>query len=211
MRERREGRPAVVGRRTQTTSIRWSRAVAGALFAAIVLLGLQSVDATPAFADHLMCEEARAERTLRVHIGHDLESAGVTRPRVEAALGTWNAVFVEETGWPAFEVYDGDWWNADVIVISEGSRTWVESRCVNPYFAVVRLGWADSWRNADVLEHELGHALGFADHVYPGQDREGYVNATSCSTSYLGVMDYCSGPQTWFQYWDRVMVRDYRR
>ena len=83
------------------------------------------------------------------------------------------------------------------------SETWVQSAC-DPGFvrrgsnhSIVFVGRNDAWRNRELIAHELGHALGLADHGNTSQRAAGHFGFKPCG-AYIGVMSYCAGPQTWF-------------
>ncbi len=178
--------------------------------------------ATPAYAsDYLMCGWQAPERTLTVSVDPNLASAGLSYDDVIAAFGRWNALYEKYYGFPIFTVYYGNWWEADILLTAHGTtRTWVDTKCepnarfTGNNFAVVNLGSNDAWRNRDMVAHELGHALGFAD-FGSAPASEGHIGYKSCG-NYIGVMSYCAGPQTWFMdqtisglVLDGQLVRDY--
>lgn len=166
--------------------------------------------ARPASADHLMCGLKAERRTQTVSIDPNLLDSGVTHEDVLAAFQPWNDLFVKYHGFPIFAGYNGAWWEADVLLTAHGwNRTWVATRCLPGFVqrganhSIVFLGRDDAWRNRQMLSHELGHALGFGDHGAPGEHVSGHIGFVDCASRYMGVMSYCTSPQSWFL--DRVM------
>lgn len=119
-------------------------------------------------------------------------------------------------GWLAGEVARAmDLWNrlrpgtfawaeghADVLVAETTGRTWVD--------------FASAWPNVTVhcgpdlgfwMPHELGHALGLADHILPGMDATGYVRPVEASAAYRGVMSYQATRDDWFGPDDVALMR----
>src|SRR5699024_2120485 len=93
---------------------------------------------------------------------------------------------------------------ADIVITGTGyKQTWVDTRCSSSFKgagaanAVIYLGPNDSWRNKDMLSHEIGHALGFADHGTDTNASTGHIGYKPCG-NYVGVMSYCSSTQNWF-------------
>lgn len=156
-----------------------------------------------ATADHLMCGWRAEARTQTVSIDPALSSAGITLTDVQAAFDAWNSLWRHYHGYDIFAVHYGNWWEADILVSANSSpTTWVAGQCT-PSFAqrgnnhsVVFLGYRDGWRNRTMLAHEIGHALGFADHG-SADASSGHVGYKPCY-DYVGVMSYCTGPQSWF-------------
>lgn len=198
-------------------------AVAAALTALAVIAGGGAVRLESATADHLMCGWRVEPRPQRVSIDPDLSTAGVSYADVLAAFDAWNRLFERYHGFPIFVPHAGDWLDADILISAHGwSRTWVHGLCFSGYVqrghnhSVVFLGREDAWRNRELLAHELGHALGFADHGTEAGHTDGHIGYKPCGT-YVGVMSYCAGPQTWFLDYDAgrgitldgQLVRDY--
>jgi hypothetical protein len=186
-----------------------------------VVAGSPATHADAATSDHMMCNYRSDARTQTVSIDPDLAAAGVTFDDVLAAFAPWNNLFEEYHGFPIFTPYYGDWQDADILITTHGySSTWVNSVCIPGYVqrgnnkAIVFLGANDAWRNKTMLAHELGHALGFADHG-AGDATSGHVGFKPCG-NYIGVMSYCTSPQSWFidtpiagSLVDGELIRDY--
>jgi hypothetical protein len=186
-----------------------------------VVAGSPVSHADAATSDHLMCNYKADYRTQTVSIDPNLAAAGVTYDDVVASFAPWNNLFQEYHGFAIFAPYYGDWQDADILVTAQGSAsTWVNTVCSSGYVqrgnnkAVVFLGANDAWRNKRMLSHELGHALGFADHG-AGDASTGHIGFKPCG-NYIGVMSYCTSPQAWFMdaslagsLVDGQLVRDY--
>lgn len=161
-----------------------------------VMLALMSIK--QAAADHLMYPNSAAKRTLSVYVdpsayGYDIGS------RVDA----WNWVSGSVSGQPVFA-----WWNGqgspDVVITVSTGRTWVWKACGSCYSVVV-LGTANTFQhNENWLLHELGHAIGFADHIQPGTNPEGYINPGG-QNGYVGLMNYVYD-ENWFYQHDYEMM-----
>jgi len=182
---------------------------ASLLLWAAILFGL----AKAVHADHLMCAAGKPPWTQTVSIDPAITN-GVTRSDVLAAMDTWNGPFVYDYGIPIFREHTGPWWTADIIVTSSGERTWVQGPCNgSPYFDILWLGSADTWRNRAWLVHELGHTIGLADHVQASTPLQGYVNPKVCGVTwpeYHGIMSYCASPDLGvLRPDDHKMVREY--
>lgn len=169
-----------------------------------------------------MCNFTVAPRTQSVYIDPSIYRAGVSREQVLAAFDSWNRLFWKYHGFPIFAEHWGPASTADVVIDAHSfSSTWVDGVC-NPAYrslgqshTTLYLGSMDSWRNAAVLAHELGHALGLADHGTDAQHAAGHIGFKPCS-NYYGVMSYCTSAQSWFLdfeqrglYLDGQLVRDY--
>ncbi len=113
--------------------------------------------------------------------------SGVDAEMVRAAMAYWNewygAVFVETVG-PA------------TVTIRPSTQTWVDMPC-GKATSIVYAG-----TDVDLsywMAHELGHTLGFADHIQAEQDSTGYINPGTCPDyGYGGIMSYCSDSSKWF-------------
>jgi len=169
--------------------------------------GIFVTSVTPRAADahHSMCDWKVEQRSQTVWIDPYLTRGGVTRADVLSVFEPWNHLFVKYHGSPIFVEYRGNPAQADILVTARGSeRTWVRTPCTRGFVqqgtthSTVFLGWRDSGRNRAFLSHELGHALGFADHGSEVQHMEGHMGFQLCSYTYIGVMSYCTSPQSWF-------------
>ena len=120
------------------------------------------------------------------------------RAEAEAAIACWNRL---RPG--TFEMsYGPDARGADVAIVPTSTRTFVDFSTAWP-LAVVYCGHdLDFW-----LPHELGHALGLADHVPPGMDTSGYVRPAEASEAYRGVMSYQASLEQWFGDDDARLMR----
>lgn len=144
------------------------------------------------------------KRPQTVAVLPDLSSAGLTKDDVVRGMEKWNTLWQKYWGFPAFVLYDGDPQYADILITGKGwDSTWVQGTC-DPKFVqkgnnrtVVYFGSRDSWRNALFAPHELGHALWFTDFGPASQYKDGMIDYQSCD-QYIGVMSYCSSPQSWF-------------
>jgi hypothetical protein len=114
----------------------------------------------------------------------------------ESVIAPWN----ELAGWGLFRLSCE---KPDIIFVSDRA-TWVQATYLQP-FTNCRIHYASV--STRVHQHEIGHCLGFADHVPPGQlHRLGSVNAGECA-GYRGVMSYCDwGGRHWFGDDDREML-----
>ena len=192
----------------------------GALAIALGVVAGTPASTEATTADHMMCGFKVAPRTQTVSIDPNLAAAGVTYDDVIEAFRPWNNLFLKYHGFAIFAPHYGDWQDADILVTAEGyDRTWVTGKCIPGYqqrgnnHSIVFLGANDAWRNKSMLSHELGHALGIADHGT--QASTGHVGFKPCG-NYIGVMSYCTSPQSWFMdvalpgsYVDGQLVRDY--
>jgi hypothetical protein len=183
----------------------YSRLLLAAVLAVAVAFLSEPFSPRGAHADHLMCDWKVEQRTQTVWIDPDLTSSGVTHADVLAAFEPWNRLFSKYHGLPIFREHRGHPAEADIVIAGRGSqRTWVKTLCSpgaiqqGAAHSTVFLGPNDSWRNRAMLAHELGHTLGLADHGANAQHVEGHIGFRSCDYSYIGVMSYCSSPQSWF-------------
>jgi len=193
----------------------------GALALTIGAFALAPTGSEAGTADHLMCGFKVAPRTQTVSIDPYLASAGVTYDDVVAAMAPWNNLYQRYHGFPIFAPHYGEWQDADILLTAQGSsRTWVHTSCAPGYVqrgnnhSIVFLGAQDAWRNQTMLSHELGHTLGFADHGN-GDASTGHIGYKPCG-NYIGVMSYCTSPQSWFLDFnvagslvDGQLIRDY--
>jgi hypothetical protein len=173
-------------------------------------------------SQYLMCNWMVQPRTQTVYIDPSSAGTGVSKAQVLAAFDAWNKLFVKYHGFPIFVEHKGPASTADIVIDAHTSqRTWVDGHCDPAYKSVgkshttVYLGVKDKWRNATMIAHEIGHALGFADHGTGAQHVAGHIGFKSCG-NYYGVMSYCNSNQNWFMdidapgiYLDGQLVRDY--
>lgn len=193
----------------------------GAIALGIAVIAGSPLKIDAATSDHMMCNYKASYRTQTVSIDPNLAAAGVTYDDVVASFAPWNNLFQEYHGFAIFAPYSGNWQDADILVTAQGSAaTWVNTVCSPSYTqrgnnkAIVFLGANDAWRNKTMLSHELGHAIGFADHG-AGDASTGHIGFKPCG-NYIGVMSYCTSPQSWFidaelpgSLVDGQLVRDY--
>jgi hypothetical protein len=128
-----------------------------------------------ATADHLMCGQPAA-RTLTVYM-----EPGVDTATALAALDRWNEASGDIAGKPACALWSTG--NPDVVIRPHHS-TWVWYGCHGN--SVLHWDSDPYW-----ITHELGHSLGFADHVKAGHSTEGYINP-GAQNGYDGIMNYAS-------------------
>lgn len=165
--------------------------------------------ATPVLADHRFgpqagWEKARSEEGRSVLVWA-YPPLGVS---LGAVIGPWNRL----SGWKLFRVVrSAD--RADVLILP-GRRT--VAVCAPSYadpYAICVLWAATS--SSKTLQHELGHALGLADHIPAAvQGRGDHVRPAVCDepvhprhSPYVGVMSYCAWEGTaWFGAGDATML-----
>jgi hypothetical protein len=176
---------------------------ASLLLWALIIFGVKS-----AVADHYMCGNYQPAVPLTVSVDPNLEGSGVTSADVVAAFDRWN----EAAGRDIFIVHRGRWRDADVLLTNNGFRTtWVNTPCSNLNFnqrgnnrAVIFMGNDNAKTNLYWLTHELGHALGLADHTFGHVIVPAHINPAVCApwghplySAYRGVMSYCTSAQNW--------------
>jgi hypothetical protein len=128
---------------------------------------------------------ASLRRTLSVYVDPSAYGYDVAGP-----VDGWNWGSGAVSGQPIFR-----WWSGagtpDVVVVAQAGPTWVWKTC-STCMAVVVLGWNyPTSFNQLWLGHELGHAIGFADHILPNTNPEGYINPGG-QNGYVGIMNYAS-------------------
>jgi hypothetical protein len=197
-------------------------AVTAAAFSGIAGFIMPAPVAEAVSSKYLMCNWTVEERTQTVYIDPSIKRAGVSRADVLDAFESWNKLFVKYHGIPIFAEHEGSASTADIVIDAHSfDKTWVDGVCNRAYVSrglshtTVYLGTKDKARNADMIAHELGHALGLADHGADAQHAAGHIGYKACS-NYYGVMSYCTSRQTWFMdiqtkglYLDGQLVRDY--
>jgi hypothetical protein len=210
-----------------TALLRAPRILVVSIAVAAALLGIAGLWTHTPVADaasskYLMCNWTVEERTQTVYIDPSISRVGVSKAQVLAAFESWNKLFVKYHGIPAFAEHKGSAATADVVIDARSfDRTWVDGVCNRKYVSrgvshtTVYLGTRDKHRNADIIAHELGHALGLADHGDASKQEAGHIGYKPCG-NYYGVMSYCTSSQTWFMdieakglYLDGQLVRDY--
>lgn len=166
----------------------------------VLAFGGAALFSQPLYAVHAaaptMCGVRAPYRTLNVSV--EL-GGGITQTDVDTAFADWNNLWIKYHGFPLFQPTP---WGAapDVVVTPDTQYTWTQTPCISPSLGLmgkVHLGWADSWRNAQWLPHELGHTLGLPDFLQPGTDTNKYIGPQPCG-NYIGVMSACTSPQAWF-------------
>jgi hypothetical protein len=182
----------------------------GLIWAGVIFLLFAGVKAVS--ADHYMCSNYKPSLPVSISVDPNLQGSGITSLDVVAAINKWNSV----TGRVVFTVHRGSWITADALLTNNGSKwTWVNSICNSGFNlrgnnqAVIYIGNGDAWRNAIWLEHELGHALGLADHT--NNPIPQHINPGPCgslSSGYNGVMSYCTSQQNWLSIFsnDALMI-----
>jgi hypothetical protein len=140
--------------------------------------------AAPASAHHLFAEEAGFERTSTVRVAR---TAGID---VDAVIAPWNRI----AGRQLFAVVD----SGAQITFQRAAVTWVQpSTSYTSRYTACTVHYAET--TPYTLSHELGHCLGFADHINAAALNAHYINPAVCDAltnafynSYKGVMSYCS-------------------
>jgi hypothetical protein len=179
-----------------------------ALSVALMLMPMSGASASHTFGGSAGWEKASSSRDpillwTKGNLGVDLGGA--------AAPWNWLA------GWELFRGAH-DRRSADVVFRkSKSSDTWTE--CPPAYtepFHLCIVWVADP--SIEMIRHELGHTLGFADHIRATDYAEGrHIGAKVCDSSehpeysgYHGVMSYCDWMDDfrgWFGPKDRAMLK----
>lgn len=121
--------------------------------------------------------------------------SGELQETVDRAAAEWNAIY------PCFKKVLTP--EADVTFVTD-VRTWVEMPSSTNPRSVVHVGLDVDLRYW--MAHELGHTLGFADHLPDGYPTDGYINPGTSVENYEGVMSYGVGRQQWFGLHDKQML-----
>ena len=170
-----------------------------------VIAGSPVSHADAATSDHMMCNYKAAQRTQTVSIDPYLAACrrylrrGAS-PRSRPGTNLFDRVPRLPDLRPLLRRLAGRRHSPHCPGLA--TQTWVNTVC-NPGYAqrgnnkaIVFLGANDAWRNKTMLSHELGHALGFADHG-AADASTGHIGYKPCG-NYIGVMSYCTSPQSWF-------------
>lgn len=169
------------------------------LATAALVVGL----ASPASASHAFAAESGFDKA-RFGRSSILMCDDSGQIDLSQVIAPWNRT----AGWELFAVSCA----APDVVFRSGVTTWVQADYLGPFLGCT-IHVADY--GVETLRHELGHCLGFADHVYRGQDRTVWVNAAVCDDPshpaympYRGVMSYCDSSltQLWFGTDDQLML-----
>jgi len=79
------------------------------------------------------------------------------------------------------------------VLLDANGRTWVNM--IDPTGPKLYIGNEPEFYIKWNLKHELGHMLGFGDHIYKSTDSTYYINPKICygneSDVYRGIMSYC--------------------
>ena len=150
---------------------------------AVTVAGL-ALSAAPASAHHTFSAEAGFDRTSTIRVAR---TPGID---VAAVIAPWNRI----AGRALFAVVDS---NAQ-ITFKRGPVTFVQpSPSYTNRYTSCTVNYSET--TPFTLSHELGHCLGFSDHIDAASHNAHYVNAAICDvvgnafySSYKGVMSYCS-------------------
>ena len=189
-------------------AIRRSAVVVVALSLLLTAMPLSRGSASHIFGGSAGWEKASSSR--RPILVWSKKNLGVD---VRGSIEPWNWL----AGWQLFR-QAGKRRSADVVFRrSKSPQTWTE--CPPSYMEPFHLCivWvADT--SIEMTRHELGHTLGFADHIPAADHAEGmHMSARVCDASdhpkfsaYHGVMSYCdwrNGFRGWFGPKDRAMLK----
>lgn len=184
------------------------------LFGLIIAAVLVGVYVSSVVADHLFgtqggFNKARNGQTLLVY-------SEVVGLRVADIIAPWNTL-VSNAGrrTPLFATTLNRS-VADIEFVNSAS-TWVQAFPCSDYncdYTLCRIH--SSGTDTHTFRHEIGHCLGFADHIYSTMDPVRYINPKICDdpahpkySSYKGVMSYCDWnyeATLWFKDPDRQML-----
>lgn len=151
--------------------------------AAVTVAGLAATAGT-ASADHSFSAEAGFERSSTIRVSR---TSGID---VNAVVAPWNRI----AGRTLFAVVDSD----PQITFRPAAVSFAQpSPAYASRYTSCTVNYAET--TSFTLSHELGHCLGFADHVDVASHNAYYVNPAICDavgntifSSYKGVMSYCS-------------------
>lgn len=125
-----------------------------------------------------------------------------------AIIAPWNRI----AGWQLFAIACP----GDITFVTSGS-TWVQPYPTyrEPYTSCT-IYVSFSYATTYWMRHEIGHCLGFADHIYASLlSNPNYINPRVCDdpahplfSSYRGVMSYCASFLWWFYRDDCRMLQD---
>lgn len=164
------------------------------ILALVGVLSMLAVGSGRAEAHHLFAEHSGFAKAREAR-----ESLRVCAPPVidgPSVIAPWN----ELAGWRLF-VISCD--RPDITFVPD-AVTWTQATYLKP-FTYCRIHYASPLVRS--IQHEIGHCLGFADHVETGNGHGGrWVNPGSCA-GYRGVMSYCDWDgRHWFGEDDHAML-----
>ncbi len=142
-----------------------------------------------AAADHMMCG-VPAKQTRAVYIEPSAWNYGFM---VGPAVDYWNEASGYIAGRPLFK-----WWTNEpapnLVVRKDSYNTWVEYDCNGG--AILHIGnetieYLWTW-----IAHELGHTVGFGDHIRTTTNPAGYTNPKIYDGTYNGAMSYVGDHST---------------
>jgi hypothetical protein len=179
-----------------------------ALSVLLTVVPLSHASASHLFAGAAGWSKARGSSSRSIRVWSE-PSLGVN---VKASIAPWNWM----AGWRLFRQARSRQ-SADVLFLpSPTAVNWTE--CPPTYFEPFHLCtiWIED-PSIEMSRHELGHALGFADHIDAARYEEGkHVRARVCDrpdhaqfSSYHGVMSYCDWSDDlrgWFGPRDQKMM-----
>lgn len=179
---------------------------------AIIIAGILLINKV--FADHLFgvqsgFDKARNGQTLQVYsevVG--LKTADVIAPWNNLATNAGRTT-------PLFKTTTNSL-SADIKFVNDAS-TWVQVYPCSDYNCNYTLCVVHSnTTSTHTMRHEIGHCLGFGDHITASTNPASYINPKICDdpnnpnySSYHGVMSYCDWNYEllrWFKNDDRQML-----
>lgn len=167
--------------------------------------------AHPAAASHLFGPDSGWEKARGGDEAIRVWAQPRLKVRIRQVIGPWNRL----AGRKLFKAVAA-WRRADVL-FRPAETTWVQ--CLPSYQVAYErcIIWSDT-SFTPTLRHELGHALGLADHIQVVYAEGPYVNPRICDqpsapefSPYEGVMSYCSwddGYRGWYGAADRKMLAE---